>query len=727
VTFRVYSANATRIEVWLYDQPGGTAEKGRFVLTMDPQTHFFSTTLAVADLATAGISGTIYYSYRAWGPNWTFDPAWTPGGTQGFVSDVDGAGNRFNPNKALFDPYALELSHDAMTPQQTNGAIFCSGSDQRAADTALVAPRGIALKPSDLGAAADATAKPTRPFKDEIVYEVNLRGLTKNDPSIPAAQQGTFAGAAQKAAYLQGIGVTAVEFQPLQEFQDDTNDTAPTTTGNDYWGYNPQNYFAPDRRYASDQSPGGPTREFKALVNAYHAQGLKVYVDMVYNHTLEGDVDATGNIGQLLSWRGLDNSTYYELTSDHRFYWNDNGVGANVNTANDVVRQEIIDALGYWENQLGVDGFRFDLAPVLGNTFTENGFGFNKFDPKNVLNRAVNELPVRPAGGGPGVDLIAEPWTASGDGFEQGNFPSGWAEWNGTFRDKFRTSQNQLGVNNLPPSDLAMRFAGSADYFQNNGRKPWHSVNFLDCHDGFCLRDLYSYNSPQNNQAYPFGPSNGGSSNNISWDQGGDANLQRQAARTGLGIVLLSAGVPMITGGDEFLRTQYGNNNAYNLDTVKNYLDYSNIQAFPHFCQYSARLMAFRNAHPALRPADFFTGTSSAVNGLKDITWYAASGQEADTNYLTNSSNHYLAYRLNGQGVAPGEGAASIYVGYNGWSDWVTATLPPNLPGKQWYRVLDTSDWMESRDNSNAPGQEEALTSSSYALSARSLLLLIEK
>jgi isoamylase len=725
ITFRVYSSRATRIEVWLYDQPVDSAEKASVALDANPQSGIWSKSIAVADLAAKGIAGTIYYDYRAWGPNWPFDPAWKPGSTAGFITDVDDAGNRFDPNKTLLDPYALEVSHDPKTPQQPTDEIYCSGSQERAIDTGRQAARGIVLKPEDVGATADAGAKPTRPFKDEIIYEVNLRGLTKNDPSVAMRQRGTYLGAAQKAAYLKSLGITAVEFLPLQEFQNDTNDLIASTDGNNYWGYDPEDYFAPDRHYAADQSPGGPTREFKAMVKAFHDQGLKVYVDMVYNHTAEGDADSPGDIARILSWRGLDNGTYYELTPDHHHYWNNNGVGANVNTANPVVRQEIMDALAYWKDALGVDGFRFDLAPVLGNTFTEGGFRFDKFNANNVLNRAVRELPVRPAAGGAGVDLIAEPWGIGDGTFQLGSFPSGWAEWNGFFRDSLRTSQNKLGVAKTVPAELATRFAGSADLFQSNGRKPWHSVNFLVAHDGFTLRDLYSYNNKQNNQAYPFGPSDGGTDDNISWDQGGDPALQRQAARTGLAILMLSAGVPMITGGDEMYRTQFGNNNAYNVDTDKNYLDYSNAQTFAHFFNYGRKLMAFRNAHPSLRPADFFKGKDSNGNGIKDIAWLQDNGEEAGSDYLNNPDNHFLAYRIDGTEL--GDNVQSIYVAYNGWKDKLSVTLPINLNGKHWFRVCDTADWMESQDNFKSPGEEDSLTVQDYTLAGRSLLILIEK
>jgi glycogen operon protein len=391
------------------------------------------------------------------------------------------------------------------------------------------------------------------------------------------------------------------------------------TIGERRMRYDPNNYFSPDRRYASDKSAGGPTREFKSLVKALHDQGIKVYVDMVYNHTGEGGVSSDGSTAPVRSWRGLDNAAYYLLwKGDRRYYTQVAAVpGAPVNAAHPVMRQQILDALAYWKEVLGVDGFRFDLAPVLGNNVLEGGFEFDKLDPQNVLNRAVRELPVRPDGGGDGVDLIAEPW---GGAQAQGQFPSGWAEWNDAFRNAFRKSQNKLGVENVSPGELAARFAGSSDWFQDDGRKPWHSVNFLVAHDGFSLRDLYAYNTKQNGQAWPKGPSDGGSDDNKSWDQGGSPPLQRQAARTGLALLMVSAGVPMISGGDEMYRTQFGNNNPYNVDSAAMHLNFQDAQTFPRHFAFSQKLFAFRQAHAALRPANFFRGQDGNQNGLKDIT-----------------------------------------------------------------------------------------------------------
>ena len=720
ITFRVRSPAAERIEVYIYAQPVGALEKASFELSPNAATQIWSRIVSVAELRSRGVTETVYYGYRAWGPNWPFDSTWIKGSLKGRKSDVDEKGHRFNPNKLLIDPYALEVSHDVRTLEHGDDTIFSSGTNA-SADTGLRAPKGIVLKTEP----RSGDNKPTRAFKDEIIYEVHLRGLTKNDPSIPGNERGTYAGAAHKAAYLKTLGVTAIEFLPLQEFQNDHNDRDPVSTaGDNYWGYDPYNYFAPDRRYAADKSPGGPTNEVRAMTRAFHDQGLKVYLDVVYNHTGESSVSGDGGTAKLISMRGLDNPGYYELSTNPRFYHDSNGVGPNLNAANEIVRDLAIDSLGYWKDSLGFDGFRFDLAPILGNTCERGCFHFNKFTPGNILNRAAQDLPVRPANGGEGVDLIAEPWALELGTYQLGEFPRGWAEWNDKYRDTIRTAQNRLGVANIPPGELARRLSGSADKFQDDGRKPWHSVNFIVAHDGFALRDLYSFNDRNNLQPWPFGPSDGGSSNNISWDQGSDPVAQRQAARTGLALLMLSAGVPMITGGDEMYRTQFGNNNPYNLDSEKSYLDYANATQNQRFFNFSRKLFAFRNAHPVLRPAEFFRGTDRDRNSLKDITWLTDRGVEPDAAYFDNPDKHFLAYRLDG--AEAGDNVASIYIAYNGWKEKVTATLPPNLPGKRWFRVADTAAWMEDQDNFKDPGQPNLLTGATYDVDARSVLILIE-
>ena len=728
IDFKVFSSRATRIEVFIYKTPSGAQEVVRYVLTKNATTNVWSKSVAVSTLRnTYGITGTVYYGYRAWGPNWPYVSTWKKGLSNGFVSDVDPNGNRFNPNKLLLDPYAREISQDPNTPSCLDGTIYASGATHRNKDSGACAPKGIVL-------ATDTTSigsKPTRALRDDVVYEVHVRGLTMNDTSIPLAQRGTYAGAAQKAAYLASLGVTAVEFLPVQETQNDTNDVDPnSTSGDNYWGYMTLNFFAPDRRYASDKTPGGPTREWKAMVKAFHDAGIKVFIDVVYNHTGEGSAWGGTDgltVYNIQSFRGLDNPTYYSLTSDYQYPWDNTGVGGNYNTRNTIAQNLIVDSLAYWRDALGVDGFRFDLASVLGNTCQHGCFNFDKMDAGNALNRIVNELPPRAEAGGSGIDLIAEPWAIGGNSYQVGGFPSGWAEWNGKFRDALRKKQNQLGVETVLTAELATRFAGSSDLYQDDGRKPWHSVNFMVAHDGFTLRDLYAYNSKQNTQPWPYGPSDGGEDSNHSWDQGGIGADQRKAARTGLAFMMLSAGVPMITGGDEVLRTQFGNNNAYNLDSAANWLDWSWDSYETNHQTFSQRLIAFRKAHPALRPSNFYSAVDTNGNVMEQLRWFKPDGGVADTAYFTNPSNHAIAWRIDGSEF--GDSASAIYVAYNGWSGNVNFSLPWPGAGKNWYRVTDTANWNDGANAVVLPGSESYIGGewTTYGMEARSLLVLIAK
>ncbi len=728
INFRVYSSRATRIEVWVYKTPSGAQEVAKYVLSKDANTQVWSSSVSVNTLKTTyGITGTVYYGYRAWGPNWPYNAAWAKGGATGFITDVDASGNRFNPNKLLIDPYAVEISQDPNTATCPDGTIYATGASHRNKDSGACAPKGLVL-------AADTTSigtKPTRAFKDDVVYEVHVRGLTKNDTTVASALRGTYAGAATKAAYLASLGVTAVEFLPVQETQNDTNDVDPNSSaGDNYWGYMTLNYFAPDRRYASDKTAGGPTREFKAMVKAFHDAGIKVYVDVVYNHTGEGGAWGGTDgltVYNLLSFRGLDNPTYYSLTSDLQYSWDNTGVGGNYNTHNPRAQDLIVDSLAYWRDKLGVDGFRFDLASVLGNSCEHGCFNFNKMDSGNALNRIVAELPPRPAAGGSGLDLIAEPWAIGGNSYQVGGFPSGWAEWNGQYRDSLRQAQNQLGQVNITTGELASRFAGSSDLYGDDGRKPWHSVNFMVAHDGFTLRDLYSYNSKQNLQAWPYGPSDGGDDNNHSWDQAGNVLEQRKAARTALAFMMLSAGVPMLTGGDESLRTQYGNNNAYNLDSSANWLNWTLDSNAVNHKTFTTRLINFRKAHPALRPANFYSAVDNNANVMEQLRWFKPDGSQADAAYFSNTSNHAIAWRIDGSEL--GDPASAIYTAYNGWSGTVTVTLPWPGASKSWYRVTDTATWNEGANTLVAPGSEVFIggEGTTYNMEGRSLLLLIAK
>ncbi len=677
---RVYSSTATRIEVELFRQAAGAPAAQTAVLEANGA-GVFSARLPLPDLAAP-----LYWGYRAYGPNWPYVPAFRPGSTTGFVADVDAQGNRFNPNKLLFDPFALELSHDPSTPAWRDGRVYQTGAANRATDSAPYAPKGVVLA----APRPDFGARPARPFKDAIIYEVHVRGLTANDTSLPENLRGTYAGAAQRARALADLGVTTIELMPLQETQNDTNDVQPTDNdGDNYWGYSTLSYFAPDRRYASDRSPGGPTREVQAMVRAFHEAGIEVLVDVVYNHTGEGG---------LVSLRGLDNAGYYSLNAGRQGYENTNGVGPNVNTRSRAGQALIVESLKYWHEVLGFDGFRFDLAPVLGNGCEHGCFRYTRDDAATAVNRLTAALP--------NAHLIAEPWAIGNGGYQLGNFPKRWAEWNGQYRDTVRSMQNMLGVEATPLQSLLMRLVGSPDLFQDDGRGPAASVNYLVCHDGFTLSDLYACNAKSNAQAWPYGPSNGGEDHNRSWDQGGDPANQRRAARTGLALLLTSAGVPMFNGGDEQLRSVRCNNNAYNLDSNANWLSFPLQPHEATFRTFVQRMIAFRRAHPALRPESWWRGNDGNGNGLEQVRWFQPSGAVADTGYLGNTNNHALAWRLDGTEL--GESGA-VYVAYNGWTGALDFTLPAPVAGQRWFLAGDTCNATEGPDQLAAPGAEREL------------------
>jgi glycogen operon protein len=367
------------------------------------------------------------------------------------------------------DPYALELSHDPYQKGMADGSVYDAHGNDRNKDSGKSAPKAFVL---NLGALASGD-HPDRPLTDDVIYEVHLRGLTRGDPSLSCA--GTYKAAAARAAALHDLGVTAVELLPIQETQNDDNpDNAP---GN-YWGYSTLGFLAPDRHYACDTTPGGPTREFAEMVKAFHDVGLKVFMDVVYNHTAE-----TGS-SAMLSLRGLDNISYYELDATKQGYTDNTGLGGNINAASPMTRDLVLASLHHWVDDLGVDGFRFDLAAVLGNRCAQGCFAFAPGDPANILNRAAAELP-RTA-------LIAEPWGIGDGTYQLGHFPAAWAGWNDQYRDSIRRAQNKLGFDPVAPGTLANDLSGSPNLFP--GLSPASSVNFLVSHDGFSLHDLYSCN-----------------------------------------------------------------------------------------------------------------------------------------------------------------------------------------------------------------------------------------
>ncbi|TDM06187.1 MAG: hypothetical protein C4K60_16275 [Ideonella sp. MAG2] len=529
----------------------------------------------------------VFYGYRAWGPNWPFNAQWTPGSNLGFVSDVDAQGNRFNPNKLLLDPYSLEITHDYLSdkvsPASLDSSVYASGGPSaqggvadRQRDSAAVAPKGVVAMPFAAGfSALNTGTKPSRPIKDDIIYETHLRGFTMADSSVGACR-GTYAGAVSKIPHLQQLGITAIEFLPIHETENDSNDvthlptqrSATTTRGDNYWGYMTTNFFAPDRRYACDKSIGGPTREFAKMVKAFHDAGIKVFTDVVYNHSGEGGTWSAIDPSKANVWsfRGLDNASYYLLTRapgtalDKAWYYDITGTGNTMNTRHPRVQNLILDSLSYQRQRLGVDGFRFDLGIALVNTYDNDS---NPSDPQRFYfdRYSADTAMAKVAAAFPGVFLSSEPWglAPGGQGYQLGQMPAGVSEWNGGFRDVMRRAQNKYGVKDADATRgaLARRISGSADLYGDAGDgryKPWYSVNFLDVHDGFTLKDVYSCNGQNNNQAWPFGPSDGGTADEDSWDSGASAALQRQQARTGLALLMLSAGVPIFQAGDEHHR-----------------------------------------------------------------------------------------------------------------------------------------------------------------------------
>jgi len=727
ITFRVYSANATRMVLYLYTAGYGVQESATYTLT-EGSGDVWQVIVPVSALHTAGITGTVYYGYRAWGPNWPYNASWTKGSSTGFISDVDANGNRFNPNKLLLDPYAREISQDPLNASNQNVDIFASGASYRDTDSGTYMSKGIVLASST----QSTGTKPTRAQKDDFIYEVNVRGLTKQDPSTASQYQGTYYGAGLKASHLSSLGVTAIELLPIQETQNDENDVIPDSTADqNYWGYMTEDFFAPDRRYAYNKNPGGPTTEFQQMVQAYHNAGIKVYMDVVYNHTSEGGTwtGTDPTTASIFSWRGLDNATYYELTTGNQYFYDDTGIGANFNTYNTVAGQMIVDSLAYWSQTMGVDGFRFDEGPILGNNCLNQsyeaaapncpggGFNFDPSDSNVAINRILANFTVRPAAGGSGVDLYAEPWSASG-GDEQGLFPPGWSEWNGVFEYSFREAQNEVGNMTIYITQDADNFTGSSQLFQANGRSPWNSTNYMDIHDGFTLNDVYYCNGTNNTQAWPYGPSSGGSTNNDSWNQGGAALDQRRAARTGLAFTMLSAGTPIMAAGDEYLRSLNCNNNPYNVDSTANWLNYSWTSDQSNFYNFAQRGIAFRKAHPALRPVTWYT--------TSQVEWWEPSGVQATSSYWNNTSNYAIAYTVNGSSFSD---ANSMYVAYNGWSGQVTFTLPAPPTGTNWYRVTDTCNWNDGPNTWVTPGSEALIggAGTTYNQCGESLLLLISK
>lgn len=717
-TFAVHAPLATRVQLEFYTSATGTDAAASFLLAKGPDGTWRAkfTGVGLGDL----------YAFRAWGVNWNPHPEWMPGSEAGFVADMDEHGNRFNPNKVLFDPYAYEITHnmysDVIADEGMDNGIFGTGGDdyrgrpRRQWDTGRYAPKGVVM--------ADTTplvAKPRIEGKESAIYEVQVEQFTghpsvsrlseilADEPGygdvvdIPDQLRGTYKGAGMMAPYLKALGFTTIELLPVHETNVSESGRAGLTN---QWGYMTLSYFAPSRRFSSDRSVGGPTREFKEMVNAFHECGLEVYLDVVYNHSAEGgnwngDVDTVG----FTTLGGFAASDYYVMTGDKMLVDGATGTSNQLNFSSDAAQQLVLDSLAYWSRVMGVDGFRFDLATVLGRKPEEA-------DPDDWQHqkRFFNDHPLLTGiakwARKEHVEVIAEAWDLWG--YEVGNFPRGWGEWNGRYRDAVRRFTKGDG-NTL--SFLDMLNGDHHHFHDNDGAQK--TINFIDAHDGFTMADLVSYQEKVNDQPYPFGPSDGGTDDNLSWDSGGSRGLRRQRVRNLWTLLFFSRGVPMVVAGDEFGRTQNGNNNPWALDSVAMTNNYAMInKSTPHRVMISphvageyhdnfGRFYNAPNVNGLFRFATFVSNLRRRHESLRQESYGDLIPDNQDVSYLFHTPN------LQGHPV-DGDRALSVHINspdddfwlmINMASEPVEFDVPEAQDGRVWRLLIDTATWAEPAHN----------------------------
>jgi glycogen operon protein len=680
VNVAVFSENATAVEICLFESPADERETHRIPLIerTDHVWHVYLPDVRPGQL----------YGFRVHGP---YAPH---------------AGHRFNASKILLDPYARAIGrqlrwHDAIfgyAPGRQGDDLV---RDDR--DTAAVAPLAAVIDPAFTWG---DDRRPQTPWHDTVIYELHVKGFTHLHPHVPAPLRGTYLGLASDAAlrHLTDLGVTAVELLPVHLHANDRHLVARGLAN--YWGYNSIGYFVPDARFASAKGRMAAVREFKVMVRALHAAGLEVILDVVYNHTAEGD-----HLGPTLSLRGIDNASYYRLApGDPRRYQDFTGCGNTLNMRHPRVLQLIMDSLRYWVVDMHVDGFRFDLASALARELYEVDKLGSFFD-------IIQQDPVLSQ-----VKLIAEPWDLGEGGYQVGNFPAGWTEWNGRYRDSVRQFWRGDGGQ---VSQLASRLAGSSDLYAQGGRRPYASINFVTSHDGFTLRDLVSY-SRKHNEAN--GEANrDGESHNLSSNCGveGDTDdpailaLRARQTRNFLATLLLSQGVPMLTAGDEIGRTQHGNNNAYCQDNEISWIDWNLTPGHSDLLAFTRRLINLRATHPVLRRRTFFQGRVIRNEEVTDIVWLDADGQEMTDATWNAPHARCLGAMLVGDAIAEVDDRGepihddTLLLLLNAGEAAVTFSLPAIPLGQAWELVLDTNG--EGREaDANVAGP-------AYALGGRSL------
>jgi len=602
VNFALFSENAERVELCLFEA-SGKRESERITLP--------EFTNQVWHGYVPGLHPGQLYGYRVHGP---FDPR---------------LGHRFNPNKLLIDPYATAIDG----PLMLNDAHFGYRRDSTRGDQVMDKRDSAKVTPKcrvvEAGFSWGTERLPNVPWSQTVVYELHVKGFTKLHPEIPEAQRGTFAalGSPPVIDYLVKLGVTAVELLPVHTIADEQH--LVTRNLRNYWGYSSINFFSPDHRFIG----GDRLREFRTMVANLHAAGIEVLLDVVYNHTGEGN-----EFGPTLSFRGIDNASYYMLEADRRHYSDHTGCGNSLNLRHPRVLQMVMDSLRFWVQEMHVDGFRFDLATTLAREL-------HGYDPGAGFLDAVMQDPVLSR-----VKMISEPWDIGLGGYQVGNFPPGWAEWNDRFRD---TARRFWKGDTHMVGEVASRLTGSADLFQRQGRRPWSSINFVTAHDGFTLNDLVSYNQKHNSDN---GENNrDGTDNNLSWNCGvegpttdaGINRLRAQQKRNFLATLLLAQGTPMLTAGDEFGRTQRGNNNAYCQDSEISWVDWEGQTDDDRaLIAFTRLLLGLRRKHPVFRRSKFLTGKPVGDSGLNDVTWLTPDGREMTTADWTSPTLRCLGARV---------------------------------------------------------------------------------
>jgi isoamylase len=684
VNFAIFSEHATGVDLCLFSQDGGESH----CLPLTEQTAF------VWHGYLPGIAPGQLYGYRVHGP-------WEPL-----------KGLRFNPAKLLVDPYAQAVSGNVdweqpIFPYKVGSKEADLDRDER--DSAPGVPKSVVVNPyfdwdQD---------RPLRiPLADSIIYEAHVKGFSMLNPDVPENLRGTYAGLASPASirHFKKLGITAVELMPVHQFVDDSYLVSKGLRN--YWGYNTLSYLSPEGRYSASGDKGSQVAEFKAMIKTLHREGIEVILDVVYNHTAEGS-----ELGPMLSMRGIDNPTYYRLMADNpRYYMDYTGTGNTLNVRHPQVLKLIMDSLRYWVLEMHVDGFRFDLAATLARELHDVDRLSGFFD-------IIHQDPTLAD-----VKLIAEPWDVGEGGYQVGNFPVLWTEWNGKYRDTVRRywkgDDGQL-------SDLAYRLTGSSDLYQHDGRRPYASVNFVTAHDGFTLRDLVSYNEKHNEANGE--NNNDGANDNQSWNMGAegptdDASIiqaRERQIRNLLATMLLSQGVPMISGGDELARTQQGNNNAYCQDNELSWYDWTPDPLRERLLAFTARLIQLRKAHPNLRRKKFFQDRVIHNSEARDIAWYGTDGKELDQSSWGNSGwMRTLGMMLNGStlGIKDEMGNyvkdCSFLLLLNAHHEEVTFILPPSPDGGQWVEIVDTNQ---------VDPFAEGTARENFSLDGRSLVLLMEK